>query len=137
MPIELSWKDDAKTILFVQFVDEWTWEDYKLAFENARLMVKDIDHHFVQLLDMRQSKVISSGAASQHILRARRSTFSEHVGITVIVGAETRIRVVLDVFEKSSGRAYPKRYLVESLDEAMSAIEDYFAKHKSPKNEAL
>jgi hypothetical protein len=137
MSIHVSWKDEEQTILLVQFVDEWTWEDYKLAFEDARLMVKDIDHHFVQLLDMRQSKVISSGAASQHILRARRSSFSEHVGITVIVGAETRIKVILDVFEKISGRAYPKRYLVESLDEAMSAIDDYFDRRNLPKNEAL
>ena len=127
MPIHISWKDEEKTILFIQFLDEWTWDDYKLALEDARLMVENIDHHFVQLIDMRQSKVVSTTSASPHILQGRRKTFSEHVGITVILGAETKIKVILDAFEKNLGKAYPKRYLVETMDEAMAVLEEHFA----------
>lgn len=131
MPIMNSWKDEAKTILYVEFLDNWTWEDYHAASSEARRMVTEIEHHFVQLLDLRKSKPIpTANSPVSQIMRGRKSE-SEKQGITVIVGAEALVKIIIKVFEESTGSRYQKRYLVESIEEALDVIANYFAERES------
>lgn len=127
MPIMNSWKDEAKRILYVEFVDNWTWEEYHNSMAEALAMIAKIDHHFVQLIDMRNANAMPANtSAVPQIMRGRKQE-NQDMGITVIVGAETIVRVIVNVFEKTTGQAYPKRYLVESIEEGLDLIAKYFA----------
>ena len=53
MPIELSWDDDAKTILRHTYAGAWTVAEFYEAVDASRNLLLEVDHPVDLIIDMR------------------------------------------------------------------------------------
>ena len=121
MPIEISWFDDEKTILFGNFVGDWTWEDYSQGFFDTIELAQGIKYRLDQIIDLSQSGAIPSGQAVAHINRNREFAKSLQIHLTVFVGANSIFRGLFSSAAITKQQK-PSRLFVDSIEDAYALI---------------
>lgn len=120
MSIYAYWDAEDKQILRTDIVGAWTWEEYldSMYKQIAHLEAQErVDH----IVDLRHSKQSPSKGAI-HQLRRVAENRQKNQGITVMVGANTFLKSLLDVFVQIYGQRFPQNHLVESLEAALALI---------------
>ncbi len=122
MNISVTWDNDKKTVIRYEYHGRWTLEDFNAAYLQAREMVSQCDHTVHFIVDVRDSTLIPSGALSRG--RSVVNSPLPNEGRTVVVGANTLIRSIMDVFQKIHGRKIDqsKFILAGSIEEAYEIL---------------
>src|SRR5688572_28910645 len=121
MPIEISWFDEEKTILFGRFTGDWTWGEYVTGFFDTIELAKGIEYRLDQIIDMSKSGSIPAGQALPHIRRSREYSKSLDIHLTVIVMANPIFRAILSTTATSNGQSV-QRIFVDSIEDAQQLI---------------
>jgi hypothetical protein len=120
MPVASFWDDEEKTIVRGNLVGQWTWDEYHTGISEMAQLVKDIDHRFDQIIDVRESGPLPDGALS-HIRRGRQQN-PANFGISVIVGPSEWIKALVGVMEKAYGKRTQPTSIAETIEEAYTII---------------
>jgi len=124
MPINQYWDNNEKTILLVVFEPEWTWQEYSDGLDETREIVKDIEHTYHEIIDMRQTGKVPQSSPIQHMMKGRQQG-SRYLGIVVLVGAPKMMEIFVNVFKKAYGTRFPERLIVETIEDAYTLIAAY------------
>lgn len=120
MPIIPQWENNDKTIINVQFYDEWTWNEFALVRTTILNMLAHVSHYVDYIADFQNTNDIPIGALA--IGRSIHKSCSHNQGIIVIVGVSPTLRILY----QSLTLAYPATksnfVLAPTLDEAHQII---------------
>ena len=130
MPIEISWFDEEKTILFAKFTGEWTWEEYAVSSIDALKLAQATDYRLDQIIDMSASGAIPEGQALTHMNRSYELSRPFKIGLTILVGASTILRGVVSALAITNPNRNP-RVFVDSIEEALEMIKNDREKSKN------
>ncbi len=119
MPITVQWDNDQKTTIRYEFAGRWTWEQLFAANDERDAMMKTVDYRVDLIADLRNTMVVPPGAASQfkRIAQARAGT-----GVTVVVGANRFMQIMLDVFKLVQRQSESALATAGSLEEARALL---------------
>ena len=123
--IEVSWDDEAKTIVRYDFDFGWTWEELEIANKEFNILMKSVPHTVC---------AIACQNYSQHYLPpnpvarigALLALKTEQKALSVIVARSSLVRSTLDIVMKIYPAAINLR-VVNTLDEARLLIRQYWA----------
>ena len=98
MPVNIEWDNEAKTIIRMELVGNWTWDEAYRGAQQGYAMLETVDHEVGVLMDLRNSKAIPSNA----ITHARIMIKQRHprTGLTVFVGTTTFFTALWNVFSR-------------------------------------
>ncbi len=84
MPINLEWDNPDKTVLRMDVIGRWTWDEMYQASHEGYKMLDAVPHRVCSLIDFSASQGIPSNA----ITHARNMMGKQHprTGLTVMVG---------------------------------------------------
>ncbi|MBZ0291919.1 MAG: hypothetical protein K8L99_05055 [Anaerolineae bacterium] len=118
MSIEVSWANPEKTVIVYAYEGRWSMEQFNNSYQQARKLMDTVQHPVDFIIDVRNSSLLPSGILS----RGRNVVTTPHPneGRTAIVGANTFVRSMLDLFSRLYGERYreSKFYLAPTMDEA-------------------
>lgn len=125
MPIQVSWGDDAQSILHVRYENAWTWKEFEKAQATIRDMVGEREDRIDVIADHSGSPVLPPGALSVgHKIRTR---IPMNVSLIMIAGTIPRLRAIYAVFTRLYNRETERFVLVDDPEQAYA----YIAEHRS------
>jgi len=127
MPVQLDWENEAHTIVHMEFIGRWTWDE---AYEGSKLgytLLESVDHVVYVIIDMSRS----TGVPLLALTHARNMIAKRHprTGMTVFIGANELFLTLWRIFST----AYPQAAhtqeftFARDLDEA----QQFFKAHSS------
>src|SRR5690348_4176726 len=99
MPVQLDWENDAQTVVHMEFIGQWTWEE---AYNGSRIgfeMLESVDHRVNVIIDMRRS----TGLPVLALTHARNMIAKRHArtGMTVFLGANELFLTLWRIFSSA------------------------------------
>src|SRR5258708_3010123 len=124
MPVQVSWDDDAQTIIRWDYAGKWAWTEVSSAFERVNQMMHSVQHPVSIIHDLTQSAGLPGGA----LRNGERFTtgLAENWEISVVVGSGTFAESMLNIFRKVYAKLGDRYKTAPTLDEARAVI----ARHK-------
>lgn len=125
MSIQVMWDDDARTIIRLEYAEQWTWDEVTAALAEEIALLHSVEHDVCIIHDLRQSSGLPDGA----LTRARQLTtgLPANRDISVVVHGGALIETVVSIFGKIN-RAQSSRYrTAPTLEQARALI----AQHRS------
>lgn len=132
MGIKVSWANEQKTIVMVKFESGWTWEDFDASVDQSYVLMKECDHPVHVIVDSLEAPMPPSPQVIGHLQRAWMSRPS-NFGVQVMVGGESFVNVVANVFSKvfpTAGAVTPVAKTVEDAYAKIAEIEKRQAEKK-------
>ena len=122
MGIQVRWDNSEQTIIYCDFNEEWTLDDFHTMIDEIYALARSVSHQVYLISDYTRSRVpprqwLSTGA---HIEK-RKSMNTE---LSIVVGANTFVNVMLNVAQKLFLKDFPI-CTVATLQEAYQIIEKH------------
>lgn len=115
MSIKVSWHNDEHTILYIQYINRWTLEEFYEMVQISTRMT-EASRPFVVIGDFSQSSMIPNGLLSTG-RRIEQSTPSHRLMLLLV-----QPNMLMQMLVKTVSKIYPKMVdnaiIVGSLDEA-------------------
>ncbi len=123
MPIDVRWDDDLRTIMLVEYIAPWTWEELHQAQARGNRMSAEIDHPFDMIQDMSSTPHLPSGAFVN--IKTLVSRLDPKLRVTVYVGMQPSVRAVWSSFASLHSALTGKRkfHFARTLAEAYGIVE--------------
>src|SRR5690349_1763749 len=98
MPVNIEWDNEAKTIIHMEYVGHWTWEELYAATAKSTVMLDEIDHKADFIHDWLQS----GGVPSNAIVHTKNLIEKRHarVGIVIMVWNNSLLKATWSAFSK-------------------------------------
>lgn len=130
MPVNIEWDNEAKTIMRMEYVGRWTWEELYAATAKSHEMFDEITHK----ADFIHNWLQSGGVPSNAIVHTKNLIEKRHpnVGVVVLVWNNSLIKATWTAFSK----IYPgimKRYtfwMSPSVEEARDRLMQFHAEEQ-------
>jgi hypothetical protein len=124
MPVQVSWDDDAQTIIRWDYAGKWAWTEVSSAFEQVNQMMRSVQHPVSIIHDLTQSAGLPGGAlANAHRFTA---ALPENWDISIVVGSGDFTEAMLNIFRKIYAKLGERYKTAATVDEARAII----ARHK-------
>ena len=120
MPIVSRWESNEKTIIYIQFVDEWSWSEFTPVRETIAEMLESVPHMVDYIADFREVDHIPSGALA--VGRSIHKSCKHNEGVAVIVGDAPLLRTLFQSFMIAHPASKSHLILVSTLDEAYQTL---------------
>ena len=121
MPIDVTWDDDAQTVIRYAFRSPWTWDEYRQAIEEAWALAASVPHATDTITDMSASRLLPDGLfrnVKQSVVEIPESTQT-----VVLVGGGLFVETMLNVMKRIYRNAASKFFVVETVQEARVLIQ--------------
>ena len=120
MPIEVSWGNPQKTVVYTVFGETWTLEENHQMIDDMYKLTTSVTHTVHIIMDFTHSKTSPAKllSAGRHI--EKRSV--PNSGISVFVKANSFLKAIAQVMMKMFMKDV-KLYFADSLEEAYQIIE--------------
>ncbi|MCA9914655.1 MAG: hypothetical protein KC496_14985, partial [Anaerolineae bacterium] len=89
MPIRVGWGNQNQTYIYVQFIGQWTWEDYYHGYETWLQLVNTVSYTVATLANFSDSRGIPQGALTH--FHKTFTVLGSKGGEFIVVGADTMI----------------------------------------------
>jgi hypothetical protein len=118
VPINLSWDDDAKTLLYVAIALPWDWNDFRAAVEEAKTMLVPITDKRGILIDIREAGDMPPTGFIKHV----RQVLQDTPAIPMVIIGDPEITQTIFSSIIRIMRTRRKLFFVRTLEEAREAI---------------
>jgi hypothetical protein len=125
MPTSCTWDDDAKSIIYVAYEGDWTWEEYFEASDTSREMAQSVTHRVDVICDFKRGRSPRTGSQMANGQRAMRN-LAPNTGIVVTVD-NLFTKTLLGIFKAIDRRLGAIIFGSASVEEARAII----AKHRA------
>lgn len=118
MPINLSWDDEAETLLYAKFIPPWSWDDFHAAVEDGKKMLIQEEDKRGILIDIRETGMIPPSGFIKKI----RQVLGEMPTIPLVIIGDPEVTKIL--FAPILQLVIKRRefHFVNTLEEAREAI---------------
>ena len=123
MPINVTWKNEAKTELIFVYEGQWTLNDFYEITRKGNTMMEEVAHPVNTVLDIRNSKMLPNGFINAISNVSRKSP--PNSGVMVMIGINAFARTFISWYRK----IYPTKagektiYYAGNYDEAQAIID--------------
>jgi hypothetical protein len=122
MPIEISWDNLSRSIIYTKVIGAWTWEEMYVISEKTIIMRHSVDHAVGAIVDFRAAKGTPDNAfAHTKKILIRQEMYAT---TTIFVGADFAAKSMWHVF-MSVYKSFIKNqdfHFAESLEEARAIL---------------
>lgn len=120
MPINLSWDDEAETLLSVTIVPPWNWDDFHVAVEEGKKMLMPEEDKRGIFVDIRETAMIPPSGFIKQI----RHFLQDAPAIPIVIIGDPDVTKVL--FAPILQLVIKRRefYFVDTLEDARETIKN-------------
>ncbi|MBC7812684.1 MAG: hypothetical protein H7175_16125 [Burkholderiales bacterium] len=97
MAIDIAWDNEAQTVIRVDFVSKWDWNDYHEMVKFAAQMMNEVGHTVDLIYNLQQSAPISAGAITHAATTMR--LLDGRMGLMMVVSNAGYIKALLSTFQ--------------------------------------
>jgi hypothetical protein len=121
MGISVTWDDEEHSVIRFDYQGAWTWNELYDAVRESHLLLDTVNHTVDSIIDLEHSSLLPEHALS----RAQNVVKMAHPnqGMTIVVGANTLVRTLLDIYKRIYIKNTPPVLMARSLPEAREAIQ--------------
>lgn len=130
MPIPVEWYNEEKTMIIQRFGSGWTFQDVIQMMDETAGLLDTISHRAAVISELSQSRTtpnISVGAL-QRIANHRLTKHPNLIRI-YLVGVQTYVRVVIQVFARMFPAAFKRYQPVDTAEAAEKALAQELAQN--------
>lgn len=120
MTIVPRWENNEKTIIYVQFSGDWSWEEFTPVRKTILEMIEAVPHIVDYIADFQDIDDIPTGALP--IGRSIHKSCSRNEGVVLIVGLSPMLRMLYQSFTTAFPASKNEFIHVLTLDEAYQTI---------------
>jgi hypothetical protein len=124
LAIQLRWYNDEQTILTVHYPEHWTWEEYVIGFEQAKVLIESVGHGVYVIQDSDNGfRQLPSGQALLPMQRVAKQRPKNMLKVFIVVHSELS-RNFIDMMVKvlPQNRRVQPNVFVNSIEEALAQI---------------
>lgn len=135
MSVSAQWDNEEKTVIRYDMQGRWTWDEFYLAYEEAKTMLRSVPHtvHFItQPLDSLSNGYMPTSALT-HIINIYRKALPNS-GATVTIGNSNFARAMVSILGRVAPNAANKFLFAKSLEEARLLLAKKIAEEKPDSN---
>jgi hypothetical protein len=123
MTIEVSWGNPEHTVIHMNFVPGWTYEEVLTAMNDMADMLDTVQRPVVVIGDLRTSRFAPNLSVSTY-KRIAETRFLSHPNLArfCLLGVQTYVRMLVITFGKLFPKAYVKFRMVETVEEALQYL---------------
>ena len=98
MPVTIEWDNPEKTIVRMEMIGNWTWDEARAGADKGYVMLDSVDYEVGTIIDFSQGTSLPPSA----LANARSMIQRRHprTGLTVFVGANAVFLSLWSVFSK-------------------------------------
>jgi hypothetical protein len=98
MPVTIEWDNAEKTLVRMEMIGDWTWDEARAGAERGYAMLDSVDYEVGVIIDYSQG----AGLPAHALSNARSMIQRRHprTGLTVFVGANAVFMALWNVFSK-------------------------------------
>ena len=126
MAIDITWDNEAQTIIRVDFVSKWSWDDYHEMVKTITHMMNDVGHSVDIIYNLQQSAPLSAGAISHGAATLR--LLDGRFGVLMIVSSAGYVKALLSTFRTVYKKWSDCVLGAESVEDAREIIARYATK---------
>ena len=123
MPITLKWDNEEKTIIRIDFVGEFTWDDINAIAHEEQVLLDSVEHKADFIVDLEKVILPKDTLANFSKIVSTPIIMHPNAGLIVVIGTNRFVEAILNIF----GSVYKqgeKIVTVASLEEAYKAIKE-------------
>jgi hypothetical protein len=120
MRIKVQWDNEQHTLVRWDFMGVWNWSDFLAAQNESNALIKSVSHTVDIIGDVSQIHRVPPGAIGQ--FRIYRRNDPDNTGRVVLVGANTYIRTIVEIFRGMFPNTGGNFTFADSLEEARSLL---------------
>jgi hypothetical protein len=129
MSLSVEWDDVDNTILRYTLGSTWTWEEMDVVWQKGAQMTVGITERFDIILDAREMKSFPRDIFE--IAPTRYALGGLNGGVSVLVGANTMVRSILDMLILTKPRTFSHFRFADTFEDAYQLITKNRAKTPS------
>jgi len=122
MPIVSRWENNDKTIIYVQFTNNWSWDEFAPVRKTILDMIDSVSHVVDYIVDFQAANDIPNGALA--VGRSIHKSCSRNEGFAVLVGPSPQLRMLYQSFTIAFPASKSEIALVPTLEDAYQMIID-------------
>ena len=100
MTIMVSWDNEEKTAIRLDFSGQWNWEEYDDAIDTAYFMIAEIGHKVDIITNLARDSAVPGDESLRHFQRALRQ-MPTNVDLTITSGGNSFSRMVFSSFQRT------------------------------------
>ena len=116
MPITVDWFNDEQTVLCFTYIGAWGWEEFYGSIQQSHKLMAHVNHTVHILIDVQDSQLFPTNMLSH--LHQLRSIAHPNTGDVVVVGANSFLRTLSELYVRGFGHVGRRFKLVKTLKEA-------------------
>lgn len=132
MPVTVDWDDEARTIVRMNMIGSWTWEEAYAGADNGYAILDSVPYEVGVIIDFSQG----AGLPPNAILNARNMIHRRHprTGLTVFVGTNSMFTALWNIFSRVYTLLARKQNSVfaSSVDEARQILAAVYQRDTQP-----
>ena len=132
MPVTIEWDNPEKTIVRMEMIGNWTWDEARAGADKGYAMLNSVTYEVGTIIDFSQG----SGLPASALSNARSMIQRRHprTGLTVFVGANAVFMALWNVFSKVYNLFARKQNSVfaPSVEAARGILAKIYVPHDSP-----
>ena len=121
MPFDYRWDDEQKTVIYVEGIGNWTWDEFHLTTEEVMKMMKGVSHRVDVIIMRSKTGRTPKGSGIPHYQRVSR-IFPDNFGMLVMVGDNIMRNLLVNAMIRVFGSGDVQMHLANNLDEAYTII---------------
>ncbi len=129
MAIHISWHDQAKTIIHLDFEPDWTFEDLRGIDLDTDVLLDEAGQKVCMIADLSRARVMPRNLPITQ-MREVLDFAHPNTDIIVVVGMGPMVRMMLETILRVAGGAKDRLRFVMTIADAEAAI----AAHRSENN---
>ncbi len=125
----IRWYDEEQTIILIDIVKTWNWEDAYEGIRQQVAMTETVEHPVHGVFHFHDVPTVPRGFGLTHIARLMKMR-APNEALTIFVGTHTLLQMLINAITSVYGMAdiTTKYHFVATLDEAFAIIANYDAK---------
>jgi hypothetical protein len=130
MAIQVSWHDEAKTIIRLDFDPDWTFDDLRAIDLDTDVMLDEAGQKVCMIADLSKARVVPRNLP---ITRMREVLDLAHpnTDIIVAVGMGPMVRMMLETILRIAGGAKDRLRFAATMADAEAAIAEHRSRQES------
>ena len=121
MAVTTNWYNEDQTIILITHESGWTWAEYHASVVELYRLLDSVSHVVDTIIDFRTSATLPSGTPSQ-LGKINEYMKHPHLGNNVIVGANSLIKVFVNIIASVYPPLKQKIQIASSLSEATDML---------------
>jgi hypothetical protein len=125
MGIEVCWYDEStKTIGWLKFGEIWSWDDFRQAVHQLRVMAEPLAHPIDVIADLRESRPLAEFDGMVHLRWLMRTCPEDKRTRVVLVTGDPVFRSLTSIIRRLFPAHASRYFIVDTLEEAAALLSE-------------